>query len=558
MRVYFVGSLLLASAGSVRGGILYGVEGALYPRNSNGTSPATSTTASTLSSTSSSATASPSASYSGVSGCFVDTVNPRIFAGPSTTSSAMTNALCAAFCNNQGYAYSGTEYSRECYCSNTPAKQTATTCTYACAGANQQMCGGSGSMNVTYNSTAAATYAANQAKSLNIVYKGCYVDNYPTSRILNGTNYAASGSMTVESCARFCIATNYALAGLENGDECYCGNAVSTDGSSYGILSPDACTYTCSGNSTENCGASNHVNVWAAAFATSSSSMSSSSTTSVSASSSSRVSSTTTISPSTTTTTTPPTTTMATTAITSSSSITSTYTTTTSFVNPLPSGITNGECISDYLPGSPNGVRTLSGPSMIDYSITLSRCNDFCSGYSFYGVEYSHECYCGNAIANSAGPANNCTTTCAGDATESCGGNWAMNIWVVGGIPSSHTSSSSSTTSTASSTSTPTPSNLATVGSYKYAGCYTDSTSNRTLTSASYANYNTMTVESCSSFCSGYTYFGVEWYGECYCGNGLVSSSMVAAAGDCNTACAGNAAELCGGANRLSLYTLGS
>ena len=68
-----------------------------------------------------------------------------------------------------------------------------------------------------------------------------------------------------------------------------------------------------------------------------------------------------------------------------------------------------------------------------------------------------------------------------------------------------------------------------------------------------------MTVESCQTFCSSsnnnYALAGIEFGGECYCGNGLQSYSSVGYTG-CNMACTGNKTEFCGGSSRLSLYNL--
>jgi len=61
-----------------------------------------------------------------------------------------------------------------------------------------------------------------------------------------------------------------------------------------------------------------------------------------------------------------------------------------------------------------------------------------------------------------------------------------------------------------------------------------------------------MTVESCSTFCSKFQYFGLEYGGECYCGSALPSEQ--APATDCNMVCDGNSAELCGSSWRLSTY----
>ena len=84
-------------------------------------------------------------------------------------------------------------------------------------------------------------------------------------------------------------------------------------------------------------------------------------------------------------------------------------------------------------------------------------------------------------------------------------------------------------------------------------------------------------VESCTAACfaSGYPLAGVEYSDECCmliysifrgaspsdltlrsedCGTTIGSNGAPAAAGDCNMACSGNGAELCGGPLRLNVY----
>ncbi|KIM96518.1 hypothetical protein OIDMADRAFT_148350 [Oidiodendron maius Zn] len=50
-------------------------------------------------------------------------------------------------------------------------------------------------------------------------------------------------------------------------------------------------------------------------------------------------------------------------------------------------------------------------------------------------------------------------------------------------------------------------------------GCYTEATNARALTGDSYVSSTNMTGESCLAFCAGFTYAGVEYSEECYCGN---------------------------------------
>jgi hypothetical protein len=54
-----------------------------------------------------------------------------------------------------------------------------------------------------------------------------------------------------------------------------------------------------------------------------------------------------------------------------------------------------------------------------------------------------------------------------------------------------------------------------TVGAYTFQGCYTEGTNVRALTGASFYNYTSMTLEMCSTNCAGFTYWGVEYGGEC-------------------------------------------
>ncbi|KAL8717991.1 MAG: hypothetical protein Q9181_008250 [Wetmoreana brouardii] len=60
----------------------------------------------------------------------------------------------------------------------------------------------------------------------------------------------------------------------------------------------------------------------------------------------------------------------------------------------------------------------------------------------------------------------------------------------------------------------------------------------------------------CLSMCYQYKYAGIEYGRECWCGNTLAASSAQATAEtQCNKKCPGDATEICGAGNRLTLYT---
>ena len=46
-------------------------------------------------------------------------------------------------------------------------------------------------------------------------------------------------------------------------------------------------------------------------------------------------------------------------------------------------------------------------------------------------------------------------------------------------------------------------------------GCYSEATGQRALTGKSTYDYGAMTIEECFANCAGFTYFGVEYGGEC-------------------------------------------
>jgi hypothetical protein len=65
--------------------------------------------------------------------------------------------------------------------------------------------------------------------------------------------------------------------------------------------------------------------------------------------------------------------------------------------------------------------------------MTIELCNEPCQGWAYIGVQYSVQCFCGNAYAE-YGAANNCDMGCSGALDEICGGYWANSVWTVAPI----------------------------------------------------------------------------------------------------------------------------
>lgn len=95
--------------------------------------------------------------------------------------------------------------------------------------------------------------------------------------------------------------------------------------------------------------------------------------------------------------------------------------------------------------------------------------------------------------------------------------------------------------------------------SYAYAGCYTDGdpapNPYRALFGKVISDFDKMTVEMCGAFCKDYKVFGIEWNGECYCGNELAKGSTKKDDAECGLTCPGNYKQrACGESKRLSVY----
>jgi len=63
--------------------------------------------------------------------------------------------------------------------------------------------------------------------------------------------------------------------------------------------------------------------------------------------------------------------------------------------------------------------------------MTVQKCVDYCAGkgYSFAGLEYSVECFCGNSVAPNRLTAKKCTMKCGGDSTQYCGGPQTLSVY---------------------------------------------------------------------------------------------------------------------------------
>lgn len=142
----------------------------------------------------------------------------------------------------------------------------------------------------------------------------------------------------------------------------------------------------------------------------------------------------------------------------------------------------------------------------------------------------------------------------------------STNTGLVAGIPnvagtksSSSSSANGVSTTTTISTTTSAPTATALPSGWKYGGCFIDNANGRIM-GYQQAGGSSNTVENCVASCvsAGYTVAGMEYSSQCFCDNAVIRGGNLTADSQCNMACSGNSAEMCGAGNRMSVYYTGS
>lgn len=186
------------------------------------------------------------------------------------------------------------------------------------------------------------------------------------------------------------------------------------------------------------------------------------------------------------------------------------------------------------------GDRQLGGASYAADNMTPSTCIAFCEskGYSFAGVEYSRECFCGYKLKSVSTRQDDleCNMGCSGDSDLKCGGPNRLNVYT-SSVPTQIVTN-------------PGPIN----SGWTYKSCYEDSVYARTLAFRVDTPVGN-SVLACTTACkaAGHKFAGVEWSSECWCDN-TINYNRASGLSDCDMTCTGNPLEYCGGSQRLDIY----
>ncbi|KAM4065728.1 WSC domain-containing protein [Hirsutella rhossiliensis] len=344
-------------------------------------------------------------------------------------------------------------------------------------------------------------------------YIGCYKDNTPGRQLPN--QLIDADKLTNAQCIAACAKNSYIFCGLEYGGECWCGNQLGTGS----VHAPDVdCGMTCTDNTTEFCGGPSRLNVYRLGPTTKSSSS----------------------------------------------------------AGPTPTGPAVKKTVGKYESQGcwteATNSRALLGSGSADDKMTLESCAKFCDGFKYFATEYGRECYCGNSLQQGSVKASNendCSFPCAGDASEYCGAGNRIQLYKIGATPSPSTAPDTSSTGSGSSkglpdTPTVTSSPIVWPGNanFTFYSCVLEPSNGRLLELQVLDDGKNMTIDRCLRKCWSYSWAGVEYGRECWCGDKLNLAGIDGATPgknvtktECDMLCPGDKKVYCGAGVRMSLYS---
>ena len=95
-------------------------------------------------------------------------------------------------------------------------------------------------------------------------YQGCWTNQAPKTPLALPTLLYDNTGNSIEGCTSGCQGAGFAIAGLQNSTQCYCGNAL--NGQSAVTVVDSTCRLPCPGNGAEICGGNMRLSVFSAAY----------------------------------------------------------------------------------------------------------------------------------------------------------------------------------------------------------------------------------------------------------------------------------------------------
>ena len=201
-------------------------------------------------------------------GCYTEGINGRALSYQQAGGSTNTIESCINTCITAGYSVAGLEYSSQCFCDdylyNGAAPADASKCNMPCSGNANEICGAGDILSI-YNMGNLTVFQIPVAQTTNIpgnwTYQGCYSDNINNNRALIWQSILTTNN-SATTCLGLCAEYGYMAAGMEYGEECYCGDDSYLQ-STGSIQTPETdCQDPCTGDKNYLCGGGNRLSYY--------------------------------------------------------------------------------------------------------------------------------------------------------------------------------------------------------------------------------------------------------------------------------------------------------
>lgn len=202
-------------------------------------------------------------------GCYVDNAYGRILPQNPSNPNNLTVESCVTTCRNLGYTVAGAEYSTQCFCGNSLVNAAVlassdSECNMACGGNSSEMCGAGNRLSVYSASTNVTIYPVPSTLNTSLptgwTYQGCLAEEQGGRIFVNMIDWPTNN--TVPACLSACAAYGYSAAGLEYGEQCFCGDDWDRINAGVGWLSPSSCSMACPGDQSHLCGGPNALSYY--------------------------------------------------------------------------------------------------------------------------------------------------------------------------------------------------------------------------------------------------------------------------------------------------------
>ncbi|KAI9462093.1 copper radical oxidase-like protein [Boletus coccyginus] len=200
--------------------------------------------------------------------CYVDNANGRVL-GNELDSSTTTVESCIAYCSSSNFTLAGIEYSTQCFCGNYlvngAVQALESDCNMACGGNSTETCGGPNRLSVYTSTGNVTTFPVPTIQTTGLPgswqYQGCLPEPGTGVRMfpyeLDWTT-----NNTVDACLSQCAAYGYPAAGLEYGQQCFCGDISDVMANGGTFVADSDCNTACSGDPIHLCGGGNRLSTY--------------------------------------------------------------------------------------------------------------------------------------------------------------------------------------------------------------------------------------------------------------------------------------------------------